>query len=229
MDSRTTWKRVLSCVLAYVGLLFCWPLARLGYAPAFRAGAQLVVRVVHPLPFEMLYSFEPGASGAIATDLPHVDTTVRMHLQGSSGSDATFGASSFFHGYHPSAVLLALFLAATPLAWCTRRRRLLWALLTLHAFFALRCSLAVYYAYARSTIDGRPAVGLSPLSMRALYWIWHFAWEEPLATYLVPLVIWVPFAFLSPPETACAPSSSSRPRQKPATSQPTSPALSSET
>lgn len=195
VDPRTAWKRALLGLLAYLVLLLCWPLVRAVYGPAFRSSAEFAVGVIDPLPGNVRAHFEPGARGALTLDMPHVDTTVRLQHQELGGGDATFGASTFFHGYHPSVFLLALFLLATPLPWRVRRGRLLLALLLLHTFFALRCALAVYYAYCKGSIDGRAVVELSEMGALLLRWLWHFVWVEPLTTYLVPLAIWALLVF----------------------------------
>lgn len=190
MDGRQIRRGVLGFVLAYALFLALWPLVRPLYAPLFRAGAEFVLGVVDPFDGEIVVRFDPGGGGALAEDMPRMDTIVRLQHQRLPGSEGHAGASSFFHGYHPTAVLLALFAGATPLPWRRRLRRLAPALVLVYAFVALRCLVGVVYTYSCSNIEGRPALELSPAAARALFWCWHFLWEEPLSTYLVPLLAW---------------------------------------
>jgi hypothetical protein len=189
MRAGAPWTLLLLATLLHLGLLALWPVVRVAYAPAFRALAQLAVRVIGPLPAEMEVRFEAGSGGALAVDLVGMDTVVHLGNRQVEGNDATFGASSFFHAYLPTTVLLALFAAAAPRPVRARLKELLWALLLLHLFFVARCLLAVLYAQSKSTLDGRPLLDLGPASQRVLYLAWHFGWEEMLANYLVPLLV----------------------------------------
>jgi len=189
MSPRALWKYALLAGLLHLVLLFSWPLVRFAYAPAFRTLAELAVNVVDPLPGPIEVHFEPGSGGEVARDVVRMDTLVRLHHEELQGSDAFFGASSFFHAYLPTTVLLALFGAATAYTWRARKRPLLWALVLLHLFIVFRCVLAVFYTHSKSTIDGRPVVALGPTGQRVLHLLWHFGWEEMLVEYLLPLLI----------------------------------------
>ena len=189
MSAHALWKHALLAALLHLVLLLVWPVVRFAYAPAFRALAELAVGVVDPLPGPIEVHFEPGSGGPLAVDVVRMDTIVRLHHRDLQGSDATFGASSFFHAYLPTTVVLALFGAATAHTWRARRRPLLWALLLLHLFVAFRCVLAVFYTHSKSTIDGKPVLALGPTGQRVLHLFWHFGWEEMLVEYLVPLLI----------------------------------------
>jgi hypothetical protein len=86
-------------------------------------------------------------------------------------------------------VLLALCLAVTPRALRERRGALLVAFLGLHLFVTARCALAAYYTHTQATVDGHALVELSPALKHALFLAWHFAWDEMLMNYLVPLAL----------------------------------------
>lgn len=194
-EARLLWKRALLATLAHLALLCAWPAVKIVYAPLFRAAAQLAVGFLDPLPGPIEARFEPGAGGLLAMNVPSMDTAVHLHHRELEGADASFGASSFFHGYVPTTVLLALFVAATPLAWRMRRWRLLLALALLHVFFALRCALAVFHCYAKCNVDGKPLVELGPFATRALELTWHFSFNEDFTNYLVPIVLWAACVF----------------------------------
>src|SRR5262245_14841496 len=153
MGPRNPWKLALVALLVHLGLLGAWPLVRAAYAPFFRGLAQFAVGVLDPLPGPIEARFEPGSDPKLAVDLLRMDTIVHLRHREMEGADATFGASSFFHGYLPTTVLLALFAAAGPRTWRALRKPLLVALLGLQVFVALRCVLAVLYAYSKSSVD----------------------------------------------------------------------------
>lgn len=190
MDPSVLWRRALLAALAYLGLLLAWLAVRPLYAPAFRALAEWAVGFIDPLPGPIDAHFEPASGGVLAVGLEQMDTAVYLRHRELSGADASFGASSFFHGYVPTSVLLALFAAATPLAWRVRRRRLAWGLVLVHVFIVLRLSVAVFHCLTKSVVDGRPLVVLGATGTRLLHLAWHFTFGETLANYLVPILIW---------------------------------------
>ena len=187
-------RRAGLALLVHAALVLAWPLLRPLYAPAYRAVAEVALDIVAPWPAPLAVRLEPGASAELARDQILADTTVRVEHRELVGS-GTFGASTFFHGWLPTSVLLALFLAATPRPWRARRGPLLVALLALHAFLLGRLVVAVLYTWAESTVEGRPGLALSPAGLRALRMAWHFVWGEMLTNYLAPLALWALCAF----------------------------------
>ncbi len=195
MTAHALWRPALRATLLYLALFLAWPALRPLYAPAFRALTAGAVNFVDPLPGPIDVRMQPAAGGVLAVGLERMDTEVTLRHREFAGGDARFGASSFFHGYVPSALVLALFVAATPLAWRVRRTRLAWALVLVHAFIVLRCALAAFHCLSKSDIDGRPLVELGPTGTRLLHLGWHFTFGETLANYLVPILIWGLCAF----------------------------------
>jgi hypothetical protein len=189
MDPRALWKRALWAVLVHAALVLAWPLARPLYAPAYRALENLGVSLVDPLPGPIEVRFEPGTDPLLEIDLIGMDTIVTLRHREMNGA-GRFGASSFFHAYFPTSVLVALFLVATPLAWRARLVPFLIAFVLLHLFLLARGYVAILYCHAQSTLEGRPLMPLSPAGLRALQLAWHFAWNEMFTNYLVPLALW---------------------------------------
>lgn len=186
-------RRALRFLGVYLALLLAWLVVEPAYAPAFRIGVENAVGVVDPFDGQVLVHLDradPERDRVLSEDVAGMDTVMRLEHLELRGAEGRTGVSTFFHGWHPTAVLLALFLGATPLPWSRRFPRILVALALLHAFLALRCIVAAYWTFASSTIDGRPVREFSPLAGKLLYWTWHFVWEEPVTTYLVPLGLW---------------------------------------
>ena len=195
VDARAASKRALLVlalqVLAlHVALLAAWPLVRPVFAPAFRVSVQFALGLIDPLPGPIDAVFEPGSGGILAVNLPQMDTEVHLRHRTLGGADASFGASSYFHAWVPTTVLLALFVAAAPLPWSTRRWRLALALALLFAFVALRCAVAAYYCYSKCNVDGVPLVDLGPNAARALFLGWDFVFGEDFPNYVVPITLW---------------------------------------
>lgn len=203
LEPRTLGKRALLAALLHLGLLALWPLVGLAYAQAYRELAQLGLAMIDPLPGKIDVLFEPGSGGLLAKDLVLMDTEVQLLPRGVGAEPATFGASSFFHGYYPTTVLLAIF-AAAELSWRARRKPLLWALLLLHLGLLVRCLPAVYWCYAQCTIDGRPALALGTAGLRTLHLLRNATWVEVFPNYLVPLLLFALCVF--------GPHSSAKPR-----------------
>lgn len=190
MSAREVWLRALGAALLHLVLLLLWPLVEPAYAPAFRGLAQLTLGVVAPLPGAVEVRLEPGSGGPLAEDIVRMDTIVALQPREFQGQAATFGGSSYFHGYFPLSVLLALFAASVPRPWRALRRPFLWALVLLHAGLVVRFVPALYYCYSKCTLDGRAPLGLGPDGTRALGMAKHFAWDDVLPNYLLPLVVY---------------------------------------
>src|SRR5262245_14421980 len=135
MERWAWWKRALAAALVHFALLLSFPAVRWGYAPFFRTFGELAVRAIDPLPGPIDARFEPGSGGPLAEDLVAMDTVVQLQHREFTGA-GSFGASSFYHGYWPTSVLIALFLVATPRP--LRRTALVLAFALLHAFIAAR-------------------------------------------------------------------------------------------
>lgn len=195
MDARGLWKRALLVLGVHLALLAVWPLVRPVYAPLFRSLGQFAVGLVDPLPGPIDIVFEPGSGGLLGASLPGMDTVVYLRHGELEGPDASFGASSYFHAWEPTAALLAMLAGATPLASWKRRWRLVGAFALLHLFFTLRCAVAAFYCYSKCDVDGTPLVALGPALQRALHLGWHFVFGEAFTNYLVPLTLWAACVF----------------------------------
>lgn len=184
----------LLALAVHIALLVAWPLVARLYAPAYRGLSQYLVAVIDPLPGSIEIRFEPGSDGPLAVDLVRMDTVVSLRPRSVAGEPATFGASSFFHAYLPTAVLLALF-AGTFRIWRGRRAPILWALAGLHLVLVLRALPAIFLCYSKCTIDGRSPLGLGAFGERALYMLRYLSWVEMVPNYLVPVLLFVACLF----------------------------------
>lgn len=177
-------------LVAHLLLLALWPALRYAYAPAYRELAQLGMSMLDPLPGKIDVTFTPGAGGLLARDLVAMDTVVSLTPRAPGAIPATFGGSSFFHGWAPTSVLLALFVGGVPLPWKRKRSALLWALVLLHLGLLARILPSVFYCYSQCTIDGVPALGLGPAGQRLLFLARNATWVEVFPNYLGPLLLY---------------------------------------
>jgi hypothetical protein len=192
---RAVLGRALAAALVHALLLAAWPLVAPAYAPAFRAGHELALGFIGPLSGELEIRLEPGSDGPMGEDMVRMDTIVGLRPRTLAGPPATFGASSFFHGWWALSVLCALFVAALPRPWRARRRPFLWALVLLHLGLALRILPSLYYCCTQCSIDGRPMLDLGAGGVHALYMLKHLTWNEVLPNYLGPLLVFALCAF----------------------------------
>lgn len=189
MSARAVLARALAVAFAHLCLLAAWPLVEAAYAPAFRAGYELALGLIRPLSGQLEIRLEPGSGGPMGEDMLRMDTIVGLRPRALEGPPATFGASSYFHGWWPLCVLAALFLAGVARPWRQRLRPFLWALALLHLGLALRILPPLYYCCTRCQIEGQPMLALGPGSAHALYMLHHLAWNDVLPNYLGPLLV----------------------------------------
>ncbi len=125
-------------LIVYGILMVSWPGLRDAYGTFFRTGGDLLF----------------GSSGSTGLarfrSLPEMDgirdTEMQVKKRGWR-ERAPFRISSWYVGYLPTAALVGL-IVATPIPWSRRSRALLWGLLLVHGFIALRLALAVAYVWS---------------------------------------------------------------------------------
>lgn len=172
-------------LFAIYGLLAVapWPGLRDGYADAFRAVGDGL--------------FNPyGENGWVRFDrlddasTIH-DTKTSVGIWGKTGGNAiTYSARTA--GYLPVAAIVAL-VCATPLPWPRRLRALVWGLILVHVFIALRVWLMVLFAMCgpAGLAMYSPGVGV----MKALATVVDIVSISPAASMLVPVFIWLIVCF----------------------------------
>ena len=150
--------------ICYGLLVAAWGVVRQPYRAAFRAGGVVL-----------------GAYRAVPITKGHNDT--ELTIQTNRGRTAA-GLSARRFGYMPTTFLLAL-VVATPLRWRRKRWALLWSLLLIHAFIAVRLMLQLAHARATQHLVEASEAWTQTLDaiQRALY-----TTNLPM---LAPLLIWM--------------------------------------
>lgn len=169
-------------VVAYGLLMAAWLLIGDAHAAAFRAGGQWLFGRF-------------GSDGLVRfgrADRATADTEMLLtNRRGPPGGTLPFYNNSRFIGYVPAAFLIAL-MVATPMRWPRRAWLLVWGLLLVHAFIALRLAVTLCYGFAEDTPIA--LFSPSPFWRQALDLAYEILALTPPASYVVPLLIWLALA-----------------------------------
>ena len=163
-------------LIAYCLLMFLWPVVCGVYGAYFRAGGDLIFGSSGSVRFQALA--EPEG----------LDDTKFFVRKGASGKWTFTQLSSRHMGYLSTAAVLGLILA-TPVTWARRGRALLWGLVWLHGFIALRLGILVLYTFSVHTAG--------PLAVSQGFWskslragILSVSVGQGLS-YIAPIIIWM--------------------------------------
>ncbi len=182
--------RLLLAFGFYALLMAPWPGLAEGYARGYQVGATWI--------------FESRFSGAAVRLVPlerrvdrHVagrkvwDTEVHL-LNKQARAGGRFSISSWYSGYMPTVLFLAL-LAATPSAWRRRAWALAFGMLLLHVWMVLQLGAAIVNEFCRAP---PPAVfDLGPFWRDALAFYTNTFVKSVLPPFIVPVVVWALVAF----------------------------------
>lgn len=138
-------------------------------------------------------SLPPTFEAPSGTDKQDTLLVVRNVRKPEAGFGLLF-TSSRLVGYWPTVWLLALVLAK-PMAWSRRGWALLWGMLLVHAFIALRVSLLVA-GKGLFVAEKKYAVwAMGPTALRFLNGLEEVLVQNPTASFMVPTFIWFVVAF----------------------------------
>jgi len=169
-------------ILVFVLLMAPWPGLKDGYAAFYRAaGNSLFTRF--------------GDDGRVhfrSSTRPDPDRNLEVVLKNwRTGSEYVFAGTSA-KGYNPTAFVVALILA-TPIPWRRRLRALLWGLVSVNVYVALRILLFLVVAFS-----GDNALALftpGPLGQGILDYLNWVVVESFAGALLLPLPIWILVSF----------------------------------
>ena len=171
-------------VLVFYGLLVLpWPGLREAYSGLFRGGANVIFG---PLGSEVRIWFGPPLDDFG----PDKDVELALQRKGSNTVRAT-PINTRLTGYLPTASVIALILA-TPIRWSRRWKALLWGILWVNAFIALRLAITLLYA-----LTSQPPYieGVTPFWSNVAYRIYEVAVRAPPTSFVVPVLIWILVVF----------------------------------
>ncbi len=178
-------KFIVLVLIIYTLLAVPWPGVRQAYSAAYRVTADWVLGVSTP---HFLIYVRP-----LREDEGEGDADVKLGVwdrQVQSGQRVLL--STRLTGYLPTAEILALVLA-TSLPWSRKWKALLWGLIGVHAFIALR--LASGALYVLSMAKPTPFFEFTPLGNKIVYSIYEMAVRSPTTSFFVPALIWILVSF----------------------------------
>lgn len=167
------------CLVTYGLLLLPWH----GLMDAYRAGFRAVGDVL----FQSV-----GDGGSVyfekLSDADRVrDTTLRLTNR-TNGTRGSMDIRVAYIAYRPTAFLVALVLA-TPTPWSRRGWALLWGLLGVGVFVALRIWLQIFNALSNG--DALSVYVLGPFGKGVLMAMLKVVVYTPAMSYLAPACIWI--------------------------------------
>ncbi len=187
--AKRSLKRTL---LALLVLIVIWPALRYAYRPTY---AWLGAAAVNLVGSNIIVVPEAESGGAIAHDTPLMDTVFHFDHKVYGRGGGAIPASSFYHAYFPTAILLALIWGARDGDLRSKKKVLIATLLALHIFLVLRLSTAVAMQLNASVVDDEAVLELSAWSAKALRYTKDLFWDNAISTILFPIAIWAFFAF----------------------------------
>jgi hypothetical protein len=173
-----------------------WPGLQRGYAYLFRSFGDVVFARFWFWPdggvrFLNIESLKPGD---LAPGTPKIeatgtfDTVMELRSRRAPGSYGYLRTSSRYVGYGPTVVVVALILA-TPASLPRKGWNLLWALLLIHAFIALRLTMTL-------TANGFAAAKNYALFAPGPFWtgvltrVEALLSDNPTVSFVVPTCVW---------------------------------------
>lgn len=192
LPRREVGRRLARTLGALALLVLAWPVVRYPYRPTY---AQLGAAAVNLVGSDITVVPEARTGGAIAKDTPRMDTVFHFDHRVYGRGGGKLPASSFYHAYLPTAILLALTWGAGSGSLRGKKKVLIVSLLVLHAFLVLRLSSAVALQLSASKVDGVPVLELGAWGSKALRYAKDLLWDNAISTILVPVLIWGFFAF----------------------------------
>lgn len=181
MPSPSTAMRfALRLLLVYGLLIIPWPGLKSGYGSVFRTCGN---GLVQPLGLGGMVEFRPPPEKHAAWDvemhMKNPKTRKQWHVEYSSRGWA----------YLPTAAIVAL-IVATPLAWSRRWIALTAGLVLVHLFIVLRVAVLLFYAMYYGGV-----IQLSELQAKAAEGVLEGFSNSPVATFVVPVIIWLLVTF----------------------------------
>ena len=174
----------IGCSLVYALLVVPWPGLLDAYRACFRAGGNVLF---HSVGSAGSVLFKPIPSGDHARDTTLVLIKRRPHY-----ARGELDIKSVYTGYRPTAFLIALVIA-TPIPWSRRWRALVWGLVWVNVFVALRVWLRLLDTFSDGNVLA--LYTFSPFWKSLLQALVKIIVEQPETHYMAPAFIWILVVF----------------------------------
>jgi hypothetical protein len=181
--SRQTLGFFLRLLPLYALLAAPWPWVQDAYAAAFRAAGNFAFGNFGS---DGEVQFRPYEGGD-----PKRDTEILFRRPGHR-MGGVLRNSSRLTGYLPTVEVVALVLA-TPIPWARRWRALLWGLVLVNAFVALRLEISLLYTWSGD--NAWRLYDPSPFWRAVLGHAFHVTARSLTFAYVMPVFIWILVTF----------------------------------
>jgi hypothetical protein len=188
MDKKKFVRSVILFLILYALLMVPWPGLQAAYSKFYRCAASLV--------FD---SF--GSGGAVRfhpADHPQYNVmTIAFYDLRNPPPDGrvqpfhVFNISSRYSAYIYVAFVVALILA-TPIPLRRKGWAILWGLISIHAYLALKTAILVNYVFLTTP---RSPVTFSPVMGRALFFAQNLFMKQMVFSFMVCVFIWFSVSF----------------------------------
>lgn len=181
--SRFVWR----FALVFTAFVMGWAVVGSSYAGAFCGAANLVYRSIGPhgrTRFMLIDDLEGKSKGAHDIEIVLRDRRVN--------AEERFVGSTRLQGYRPTTFLAALILA-TPMPWRRRWRAMLWGLVLIHAYVALRVLTFLLWAFGEDSAIQLFTLGAATQGLlNFAHWFFVVSFGGWL---VVPIPIWFLLSF----------------------------------
>ena len=179
MQTRRIVGFFLRFLIVYAALMALWPAVRDIYGSVFRTGGKSLFGGF-PASVQVRFEHLPDAEAMN-------DTRIWVRRSGLP-KWRRFRVSSRHMGYLSTALLMGL-LVATPLPWRRRTRAIIWGLLVVHGFIAIRQGILIVYGLHLNT--GVPQMLRDPYWSTSLRIGVEFLAGGPGSSCMAAIVIWM--------------------------------------
>ncbi|MFH0946184.1 MAG: hypothetical protein V2A76_13370 [Planctomycetota bacterium] len=185
----------------FVVLLAAFPILSRAYTPAFRAGAEVLARMILG---DSVAGVEALPSSKHHTPDTRLTIIKRQRTDVAAGTVSTekywTDLGSYHHGYMPFAVFLSLLLVSR-VPWKGRVRPFLVGALLVHVYVACRILMALYHAYVTADIGGhRVQDGMNPTIVFLIGAARNLICEDHVTAFVIPALVWAAVILLGSPD-----------------------------
>lgn len=174
-------------ILVYALFIIPWPGVMDAYRSCFRGVGNALFAKVSGDYGQGMVRFEPYSS-----DDQRKDTQLVLEKHFPSTMRGRTEIQSILLGYRPTAFLIAL-IAATPIPWSRRWKALLWGLLTVNVFIALRVWIPILIGFGSANPLAVYEFSSTTRSLLAAFKLIFV--QAPVMHYLAPTFMWLLITF----------------------------------
>ena len=180
----------LRLLVLYVLLMVLWPVLAASYGQVYRAVANWIFGSPYPGAEVRVVSYASEGDHPSAENRMWDTKVVLLNRRSRMGGEMPFNIR--YGAYVPTSLLVAL-VVATPIPWRRRGRALVWGLLLMHVYIALRLAVTILNLLCGDTPVALFA--LSPFWQCALACFREVFSRSVVTVFIIPVVLWTLVTF----------------------------------